>query len=699
MSDYGLKVIICAHQDVWSRFSGGSGAPAWTFAKAGLDIEAFKATGAAYVSALEGGNQNSSSKSKEPVGAFVWPSGYQKLAAATMATLFWAGDRFAWNLRVQTAGNGTQASEIGIQEYLQSSYIEAFGKLVDQVGHLDAILGFDLMNEPHRGYVGMKDWHRWCYETDLHIGHFPSALQSFALGSGYKQDVPFYVKSWPFPTRRSHYSTVDPMGKSAWLKDTGMGECVWRAHGAWQWDATKEQPVILSEEFFTRDQRPGSEKVRIEWYRDCYAPFLKRFAERIRRDHKHLFCFVEPIPNEFMPPWSEAERLANLNNDDMLALMKACYDQTYATKTFIVTPRPQKFVYAPHFYDLNVLFAKIHGAMSVDVQSLSRGAFILTALFFGQEGLRKNYRRQIARLIENGKTSLGSVPTIIGEVGIPFDINGKTALQNGDYAKHTELLDALIEAMEQAQVGFTLWNYNPDNRPDIGDGWNSEDFSVVSYVKAAWDTDNVLDIGESHEVQPDGDTHSQSSLYHGGRALAAILRPYAAKVAGYPLSSSWDRERGVFEFRYVNMPAEIRHRVINAAQANVDDYEEEARTTKIYLPHFYFDAVDIQIALSDGEYDLNMHEQTLSVKHAKLTPGFTHIVRVSIRESLASAELSPVQRAIVKRRQAVRDRHHRWLRLNASDYCAIVGLIVALIITLVLSQVAASTFVQASDGL
>lgn len=33
----------------WSRFSGGSGAPGWTFEVAGLNIKSFKETGAAYV--------------------------------------------------------------------------------------------------------------------------------------------------------------------------------------------------------------------------------------------------------------------------------------------------------------------------------------------------------------------------------------------------------------------------------------------------------------------------------------------------------------------------------------------------------------------------------------------------------------------------------------------------------------------------
>jgi hypothetical protein len=299
MPKYGLKVIICAHQDVWSRFSGGSGAPAWTFEKAGLDIEAFKATGAAYVDALHAPSaslsatpsdkENSklklpstkqSKKKPEPVGPFVWPSGYQKLAAATMATLFWAGERFAWKLKLPHYKSGSASESIGIQEYLQSSYIECFGRLIDRVGSMDAVMGVDVMNEPHRGYVGVTDWNKWNYDTDLHIGHFPSLLQSLALGSGYKQAVPFYVKSWPFPSRVSHQSIVDPLGKSAWSKETSLGQCVWRAHGAWEWDKEKEQPVILRQDFFTNDSRPGRGNERIEWYRDCYAPFLKRFTDR-----------------------------------------------------------------------------------------------------------------------------------------------------------------------------------------------------------------------------------------------------------------------------------------------------------------------------------------------------------------------------------------------------------------------------------
>ena len=49
--DYGIRMVIDPHQDVWSRFSGGDGAPGWTFEAIGMDITKFAATGAAIVHA------------------------------------------------------------------------------------------------------------------------------------------------------------------------------------------------------------------------------------------------------------------------------------------------------------------------------------------------------------------------------------------------------------------------------------------------------------------------------------------------------------------------------------------------------------------------------------------------------------------------------------------------------------------------
>lgn len=615
MPAYGLKCFICAHQDVWSRYCGGSGAPGWTFEAAGLNMEAFHDTGAAYIHGQDLARRlQAPPNEREPSGPFVWPSGYQKLAASTMATLFWAGEALAPKLtclRSSLDGKG-QEENVSIQQFLQEACIEAFGRLADEVGHLEACVGFEPMNEPDRGLVNLKSFHGWNYNTDLHIGFYPSLLQALALGSGFAQKVPYYVKSWPFPTRMSHRTVFDPRGCSAWLpkgnstpaavdRPRGLGECVWRYHGVWAWHKHNKSPVVLQPNYFDYDHRPGREKHRIEWYRDCYAPFVLKFSERVSRGFKHHLSFVEPLPNQFMPPWGLGEtQQPDCQQHDLNGGVPA-----------ISLPRPRNLVYAPHFYDLNVLFSKSYNYMSANVQGLARGMFVLRALYFGSSGLRRNYARQLSNLVQHALKFLRPVPILIGEVGIPFDINNRRALQTGDYSKQRELLHNLIAAMEDNMVGYTLWNYNPVNTIEHGDGWNDEDFSVLT----------------SHPYVADicNKGFEEDKVYRGGRCLDVVIRPYAAKVAGKPIRSNWDPQTLQFEFEW-------EYSVAVAPNQHLQ--EEKRRLTEIFLPAYHYAAHDLVIRVSSGDtFAVDAKKQSLYVLSEPDTMvGTKHWVTVSIRD-------------------------------------------------------------------
>jgi hypothetical protein len=78
LPSYGLVAFVSLHQDVWSRYSGGSGAPAWTLEAVGFDLTALEETGAAWLKGVRGGGKIEAERG-------IWPCGYQKLAAATMA--------------------------------------------------------------------------------------------------------------------------------------------------------------------------------------------------------------------------------------------------------------------------------------------------------------------------------------------------------------------------------------------------------------------------------------------------------------------------------------------------------------------------------------------------------------------------------------------------------------------------------------
>jgi hypothetical protein len=614
MPRYGIKCFICAHQDVWSRFSGGSGAPGWTFEAAGLDIEAFTDTGAAYVHSQDEKRRASRPvNEREPSGPFVWPSGYQKLAASTMATLFWAGDALAPKLRCRRRNmskkGADEEEEVSIQTFLQDANIEAFGKLADELSGLEACLGFEPINEPHRGLVELHDFHGWNYNTDLHIGHYPSFAQALALGSGYAQEVKYYVKSWPFPTRVSHRSVLDPGGRSAWLSpgasesiksqpphNSGLGECVWKAHGVWRWDEKTKSAHILDKNYFSTDHRPGREGKPLEWYRDCYAPFLERFFERVSRKNSRYLSFFEPIPNEFIPPW----QVEGGAGDDV-----GKKKQSYAINTVMPTKQPPSPVYAPHFYDLNVLFSKHHSWMSVNVQGLSRGMFFMLALYFGVPGLRRNYRTQLGNIVKHGRLSLGNhVPTVIGEIGIPFDVNGGAAFLTGQYDKQRELMDALIAGMEDNHIGFTLWNYNPDNKVAYGDGWNMEDFSVINGDEVVEGDDKLLHL--DYRNAP----YEQDELFRGGRVLDVIIRPYAGKLAGTPLRSNWDHHTLRFELEWEGT---------NKAPTKPDwnGLVDKSNVTEIFLPAYHYAKHELIITTSQGvEYTHDPSLQTLFVKQA-----------------------------------------------------------------------------------
>lgn len=74
---YGILVFVCMHQDVWSRYTGGSGAPAWTIEAVGFDLTNFEETGAAWLAGQHGGGYTNDERG-------LWPTGYHKLAASTL---------------------------------------------------------------------------------------------------------------------------------------------------------------------------------------------------------------------------------------------------------------------------------------------------------------------------------------------------------------------------------------------------------------------------------------------------------------------------------------------------------------------------------------------------------------------------------------------------------------------------------------
>ena len=98
-----LDVFIDPHQDVWSRFSGGDGAPGWTLEAAGLDMTHFSGTGAAITHQAYG----------DPFPKMIWPTNAASWRARQCSPCSSPGTTLPRCIKVD---------DERIQEYLQRHY-------------------------------------------------------------------------------------------------------------------------------------------------------------------------------------------------------------------------------------------------------------------------------------------------------------------------------------------------------------------------------------------------------------------------------------------------------------------------------------------------------------------------------------------------------------------------------------------------
>ncbi len=497
--DYGLRLFIDPHQDVWSRFSGGDGAPGWTFEVVGMDVTKFEETGAAVVHATHG----------DPFPRMIWPTNYGKFAAATMFTLFFGGDDFAPRTTVE--GEPVQA-------YLQRHYIDAVKQVALRLRDFDHVVGYDTLNEPSAGYIGVEDLQEPC--GLLLKGPMPSPYASMLLAAGYPQEVGVYDLGL-LGVRRKESRCLNPEGVSLWREGY---EPVWRANGVWGLDEVGE-PVLLRPDHF---ERVGEREVDFD--RDYFRPFANRFAQELRGVHPGALIFVESEPGDEGLTWTGADA--------------------------------EDVVHAGHWYDAITLFTKnFRPWFTLNLQT---GRPVL-----GKRRVRRTFVEQVAGIKEVSEEELGGVPTLIGEFGIPFDMEEGKAYRTGDFSKQVRALDTSFDALEANLVSYTLWNYTADNTNARGDQWNGEDLSIFS------------------RDQQEG----TGSIHDGGRALRAAVRPHPLATAGEPQYVAYDAQQRTFDFIFRHDP-------------------EVTAPTEIYVPNLHYPEGYV-VEVSDGRYTVDQQAQRL----------------------------------------------------------------------------------------
>ncbi|KAI0648477.1 glycoside hydrolase [Trametes meyenii] len=607
--EYGFRVYMDPHQDIWSRFSGGSGAPYWTLPACGINPRNFTATQAAI---LHSEYPTPAEASPEELPAMIWSTNYGRLASHTLFTLFFAGREFSPNCVIDGQN---------IQDYLQSHFIAAFAQLADRIrdaGDLldECVIGWDSINEPYEGFCGYPDLNAVPEKqtSTLKKGTFPTPAQSLRLGMGQAQTV----DNWKFGSmgpKRDGTVTIDPMGRKMWMdpedEPEGMhpkwgwrrdaswrlGECIWAQHGVWD----VESGAVLIPDYF-RYRADGQEVLFIE---DFWRPHWQAFGVRMRQSHPEAILFV--APPVFVPP-------PEIGEDYLKG--RCCY--------------------STHYYDGLTLVTRHWNWFNADALGLLRGKYssTLPAVKIGERAIRKSLQEQLGYLKEDAKI-LGAYPTIIGEIGIPYDMDGKKAYgwtdggkYKGDFSSQQKAFDASMNAADGPNaLNYTIWTYCPDNSHAWGDGWNMEDLSVWSpddlrpttrYRMHASDK-STAGLLKSHSasggsnlslstIAPESSTDDETVvpkrssshafsdwdsafdfLTDGTRAVKAFCRPFPTAVVGIPVDIQFDISKAQFKLTVRVQPEDAPKRErLGLPPATSPIFDEAELPTEIYVPLVHY---------------------------------------------------------------------------------------------------------------
>ena len=515
--EYGFNVLIDPHQDVWSRFSGGDGAPGWTLEAVGFNIAHFQETGAAIVHQLHG----------DPFPQMIWPTNSARLAAATMYTLFFGGNDFAPNTQIE----GEPA-----QEYLQRHYIAAYQQVADRLKDFEHVVGYEVMNEPMSGFIGVKDLTKPM--LPIKIGALFSPLQSMVLGEGIPQEIEIWERRL-FNSRLVERRMMNPRRLKIWREGY---DGIWCQNHVWKMDEKGIARLLEPHHFWKVN---GQE---VNFSQDYMRPFINRFAAAIRQAHPGTLIFIETDPLDKPPRWG-AEDAAGI-------------------------------AYAPHWYNSTVLFLKTFSPWIGFNNFKAR-------IVLGVHRVQRSFVEQLSRYKAYSAEQLGNVPILIGETGIAFDLNHRSAYRTGNFKQQTRAMDRTLRAMEDTLLSYTIWNFTPDNDNLHGDQWNGEDLSIFS-----------------RDQQKD-----PANIHSGGRALDAVVRPYPRATAGEPLKLSFDYRRRIFQY-------EFRH------------CSDIHTPTEFFIPDFqYPDGYNVWV--TDGEIEVHKAQQLLVYTHDEKRA--THRIRITPR--------------------------------------------------------------------
>ena len=605
--EYGFYVFMDPHQDVWSRFTGGSGAPMWTLHACGFDPEKFHITQAAIV-------QNTWPNPAE-FPRMCWATNYNRLACQTMMTLFFAGRDFAPKCVIDGKN---------IQDWLQEHFIAACKHIalrIHEAGDLeqDVVIGHETMNEPNRGFVGYPDLTTIPEFVKLRKVTTPTAWQAMLTGSGRAVEV----ETWDFGSLgpyKSGTQLVDPKGEGAWLDPTTwddskygwkrgeswkLGECIWAQHGVW----SPSSDELLLPQYFLKHPGTGETLDEEYWTNNYFMDYYRAHKAAIRSVWPESIIFMQPSPFEIPPRIKGTEEGEDKN-----------------------------IVFASHFYDgITLITKKWNRIWNVDVIGVMRGKYLTPAFAIkvGETAIRNCFRDQLSFLRQEGDELMGLHPCVFTEIGIPYDMDEKKAYQTGDYSSQIAAVDANSYAVEGSGVqGFTWWVYTATNSHFWGDNWNTEDLSIyckedrplppASYSAAeATPTTSKLSLDPSSASYSESQSESNAPIKPGSLQKTLSVNSMTAQQ---PTTPSLADGEGAPGFRaaeaYVRPSPVFTHGTVSSYGFDLKTCTftlsltspsptPQDHPTEVFLPDFHFPQQHQQttVETSGGKWTIQIDEE------------------------------------------------------------------------------------------
>ncbi|CAE7150652.1 unnamed protein product, partial [Rhizoctonia solani] len=393
----------------------------------------------------------------------------------------------------------------------------------------------------------------------------------------------------------------------------GLAQCV---AGPDVTDTKSGEIPILKPDYFERP--PFDPSLYVVFIADYWRPHFRDYIARIRPSHPESIFFVQPPV--FVQP-------APLEDEDLCG----------------------RGAYSAHYYDGLTLMTRHWNWFNADALGLLRGKYssVLGALRVGERAIRNSLRDLLAMLKADTRDILGDYPTLIGEIGVPFDMDKKKSYglngdskYVGDYTDQTRALDCSLNGADGNNViNWTLWTYAPDNSHVWGDGWNMEDLALWSEDDANRDrgsqgfqvesssanlltdesqgartrsdsTLGTLRNPGATEPRPQKDMAmkpmcstpdptvgvSADKLYDfvvvGARGVGALARPWPVATVGTPTYIDFNISKALFELK-IKVTASDRpwggKTPIRSSLSDLGEEEEEL-ATEIYIPLVHYAA-------------------------------------------------------------------------------------------------------------